>query len=157
MFGMGKKKSAEPPPAEPAWSAGDAAAPTDGAPDVAIPAAHETSPAAARPASLRLRKAAAKLTGVHGAFSPRATPDETDEQRAAADVAAAPGGALCTSGGGARAARAWCQELRIACRQLIAAACALARAAISSSYLTQFWQIRLRPSKSMPAKSMCTW
>ena len=80
---LAKKKSAEPPPAEPAWSAGDAAAPADGAPDVAIPAAHETSPAAARPASLRLRKAAAKMTGMHGAFSPRATPDETDEQRAA--------------------------------------------------------------------------
>ena len=37
---LAKKKSAEPPPAEPAWSAGDEA-PADGAPDVAIPAAHD--------------------------------------------------------------------------------------------------------------------
>ena len=73
-----------PPPAEPAWSAGDEA-PTDDAAGVAIPAA-ETCPAAARPASLRLRKAAAKMTGMHGAFSPRAQPDETDEQRAAAQA-----------------------------------------------------------------------
>ncbi|CAH0364594.1 unnamed protein product [Pelagomonas calceolata] len=80
---LAKKKSAEPPPAEPAWSAGDEAPTDDAGAGVAIPAAHETSPAAARPASLRLRKAAAKLTGVHGAFSPRAQPDETDEQRAA--------------------------------------------------------------------------
>jgi len=82
---LAKKKSTEPPPAEPSWSAGDAAAPADDT-GVAIPAAHDVSPAAARPASLRLRKAAAKMTGMHGAFSPRATPDETDEQRAAAQA-----------------------------------------------------------------------
>jgi Ca2+-binding EF-hand superfamily protein len=80
---LAKKKSAEPPPAEPAWSAGDEAPTDDAAAGVAIPAAHDVSPAAARPASLRLRKAAARMTGVHGAFSPRAKPDETDEQRAA--------------------------------------------------------------------------
>ena len=83
---LSKKNAAAPAPAEPAWSAGDEA-PTDDAAGVAIPAAHDVSPAAARPASLRLRKAAAKMTGMHGAFSPRsAQPEETDEQRAAAQA-----------------------------------------------------------------------
>ena len=82
---LAKKKETAAPPAEPAWSAGNEA-PTDDA-GIAIPAAHDVSPAAARPASLRLRKAAAKMTGMHGAFSPRsAQPDETDEQRAAAQA-----------------------------------------------------------------------
>ena len=40
---LAKRKSNEPPPAEPAWSAGDEA-PTDDAPGVAIPAAHDVSP-----------------------------------------------------------------------------------------------------------------
>ena len=102
-------KRAAAPATEPAWGSDNATAPDAGPPadaeppadsspaadaaapaGLAIPDAHEISPVAAVPASLRFRKAAAKMTGVHKAFSPRSAKQPAADADAAPADAAAP-------------------------------------------------------------------